>query len=37
MSSSAPARTVIIDDEERDPDLLKEIQSLRADVDGILT
>lgn len=36
MSSSAPARTVIIDDEERDRDLLKEIETLRADVDGIL-
>lgn len=36
MSSSAPARTVIIDDGEGDSELLKEIQSLRADVDGIL-
>jgi len=35
MSSSAPARKVIIDDDERE-DLLREIQSLRAEVDGIL-
>jgi two-component system LytT family response regulator len=36
MSSSAPARTVIIDDGERDSELLKEIQSLRAEIDGIV-